>query len=356
MTGSVTHSTAAPRYLLVGNPTAQSGRAQRWIDEALRRMAARGMQAEFMHTEPERRTIDAVRRRLDAGGVDVVIMLGGDGTFHEVATGILTAEQSVPLAMLPSGTANDMGLSFGINRGEIERNLGIIADGHLTQLDVGRVERITHTGEVLASSYFYDSCGWGIHPDILATRNRHRDRVRRIPVLRELYRDKAIYVGASITKLLETYVSPVKFRAEVVADGVTHELEGLTDIIISAAPVYAGAWVLDRHAEPDDGVFEFVPIQGRRDWASKGLRDLYASPIWQEQLDHLGVTHSEGFQGKVFHIDLIRPERFELQAQVDGEEWGTGDRYRVQVLPHHLPLVTPEDFIPPWKPEALGRL
>ena len=46
-------------YLLVGNPTAQSGKAQRWIDEALRRMATRGMRAEFMHTEPERRTIEA---------------------------------------------------------------------------------------------------------------------------------------------------------------------------------------------------------------------------------------------------------------------------------------------------------
>jgi len=340
-----------PSYLLVANPVAQSGRAQRWIAETLAAMAARGMRAGCMHTEPDGRTVAAVCDRLDHDDdIDVVVYLGGDGTFHEVANGILQAQRKRPLGMMPSGTANDQGLSFGIERGDITRNVAVIAAGHLTQLDVGHIERLDHQGAVVASAHFFDSVGWGIHPDILATRNRHREVVGRIPILRNVYRDKLIYLSASVGKLLESYVEPVKFSCEVVADGEHRELSGMTDIIISGTPIYAGHWVLDRRAQPDDGKFELVPMQGRRDWASKALRDLAASPIWQEQLDGLGLVHSSGFSASRFEMDFYRPERIELHAQVDGEEWGVGDKYRVTVLPRHLPLITPADFVPPWRP------
>lgn len=337
------------RHLLVANPTAQSGRAARWIDETIAAMQRRGLDVELMHTAPDGGTVPLLTARLDDSDVDVVVYLGGDGTFHEVATGILAAQKKRPLGMQPAGTANDQGLSFGIQRGDIERNVDVIAAGHITALDVGWIERLGHDGEVLAASYFFDSCGWGLNPDILALRNRQRARVARLPILREIYRDKAIYVASSLGKLLQSYASPVKFACEVVADGERRMLTGLTDVIISGTPIYAGHWVLDRHAEPDDGKFELAPMQGRRDWASKSLRDLAASPIWQDQLDKLGLTHSEGFSAREFEIDFFRPEKGELSAQVDGEEWGHGDRYRVRVLPGLLPLVTPRDFAPPWK-------
>ncbi len=341
-------------YLLVANPTAQSGRARVWIDEALEAMQARGMHVELCTTEPEGRTVPKVRARLEAGGVDTVVSLGGDGTFHEVATAILEAAgatgAAVPMGMLPSGTANDQGLSFGIQRGDITRNVAVIAEGHLTQLDCGRVEELDHRGDVRAASWFFDSCAWGVSSDILALRNRQRQRIAGIPILRDVYRDKMVYFSASIAKLLESYVARMKFRAEVVADGEKHVLDGLLDLIVSATPVYAGHWVLDRHAEPDDGLFELVPMQGRRDWASKALRDLAASPIWQEQLDAIGLKHSPSLRASRFDIDLLRPEQGDIRAQVDGEEWRRGDRYRVEVLARRLPLITPRDFVPPWKP------
>ncbi len=337
------------RYLLVANPTAQSGRAARWIEQTVLAMGERGMAVEVMHTLPDGQTAAAVTARLNRGGVDVVVYLGGDGTFHEVAVGILGAREKVPLGMQPAGTANDQGLSFGIKRGEIARNVEVIAAAHLTALDVGWVERLRHDGSVVAASYFFDSCGWGLNPDILALRNRQRRQVAKIPLLGHVYRDKAIYVASSLGKLLASYTTPVKFACDVVADGTRRELKGLTDVIISATPIYAGHWVLDRTAEPDDGKFELAPMQGRRDWASKTLRDLAASPIWQEQLDWLGLTHSEGFAASTFDLDFFRPEKSTVKAQVDGEEWGEGDRYRVRVLKNLLPVITPADFSPPWK-------
>lgn len=316
----------------------------------MKHMLRRAMAVERLDTLPARGTVQAVRKRLDAGGVDVVIYLGGDGTFHEVATAILQANEAVPLGMLPSGTANDQGRSFGIERGAIQRNLDVIQAGHITALDVGRIDRIDLSGQVSDSSLFFDSCGWGMQADILATRNKQRQLIGRIPLLREVYRDKAVYLGASIGKLLESYTRLSKYSAEVVADGQHHELKGVTDLIISNTAIYAGAWVLDRQSRPDDGLFELVPMQGRRDWASKALRDLAASPVWQEQLDQLGITHSEGFAAANFEIELFHPEKGEILSQVDGEEWVAGNRYRVQAMKGGLSLITPAEFVPPWAP------
>lgn len=343
-------------YLLVANPTAQSGRAKARIEEALRAMRRRDMRVELCTTEPSRGTVDKVAERVRRGDVDVVVYLGGDGTFHEVATALLEASETLgvtlPLGMLPGGTANDQGLSFGIERGETERNVAVIEDGFVTSLDVGLIEQLGIDDAVLESSYFFDSCSWGVSSEILAMRNRHRAIVSEIPLVREIYRDKLVYFNATMTKLFESYVEPLKFRAEVRIDGQRHVLDGLLDLIVSATPIYAGHWVLDRHAEPDDGFFELVPMQGRRDWVSKAMRDLAASPIWQEDLDALGVTHSGALRGSTFFIDLFRPERTELLAQVDGDEWHHGDRYRVAVLPRRLPVLTPRDFAPPWRPGA----
>lgn len=344
----------AKRHLLVANPTAQSGRARDRITEALDAMRARGLAVELCTTEPERRTIAKVRERVTAGGVDVVVYLGGDGTFHEVATALLLASGStgttLPLGMLPGGTANDQGLSFGIERGETERNVEVIAAGHLTHLDVGRIELLGTNDVVDEWSYFFDSASWGVSSEILAQRNRQRALVSEVPLLRDVYRDKLVYFSATMAKLLESYVEPLKFRAEVEVDGEMRTLDGLLDLIVSATPIYAGHWVLDRLAEPDDGIFELIPMQGRRDWVSKAMRDLASSPIWQEQLDSFGVTHSATLRGSSFVVDLLRPERCELLAQVDGEEWHPGNRYRVTVLPRRLPVVTPRDFVPPWRP------
>ncbi|MBM4358212.1 MAG: hypothetical protein FJ096_08875, partial [Deltaproteobacteria bacterium] len=213
-------------YLLVANPTAQSGRARERIDETLDVMRGRGMRVELCTTEPDRGTVSKVSARVRRGGVDVVVYLGGDGTFHEVASGLLEASEdlgrTLPLGMLPGGTANDQGLSFGIERGETERNVAIVAEGHVTSLDVGLVEQLGMNDIVLASSYFFDSCSWGVSSDILALRNRHRSLVSEVPLLREIYRDKLVYFSATMTKLFETYVEPLKFRAEVTVDGTTH--------------------------------------------------------------------------------------------------------------------------------------
>jgi hypothetical protein len=148
-------------HLLVGNPTAQSGRNQQRIDRALALLTSAGITADLLPTLPQGKTIGAVRAALEAAPYQTVIAMGGDGTFREVAAGLYTSarREDVALGMLPTGTANDQGRSFGLHADEdaLEQNIDVIRAAHETRLDVG----IYRAGDARgACDYFFDSCGW----------------------------------------------------------------------------------------------------------------------------------------------------------------------------------------------------
>src|SRR4029077_11447566 len=101
---------------------------------AVELFAERGVRAEVFPTLPGGETIAALSARLDRGDDAVVVSMGGDGTFREVAAGVLGSGRAndVVMGMLPTGTANDQGKSFGLEaRSEaLARNVEVVCDGH----------------------------------------------------------------------------------------------------------------------------------------------------------------------------------------------------------------------------------
>jgi diacylglycerol kinase family enzyme len=280
-----------------------------------------------------------------------VVALGGDGTFAEVAKAVLTAARPVRMGMLPSGTANNQGQSFGMSsqRTALHENLDLLAIGHVVHMDVGQVHRLDAQGRSVESDLFFDSAGFGLSPAILFTRNRDREWVARIPVLRDLYRDQLVYAGAWAQELLRSYVEPVKFTAEITSDAGLHRFENLTDLIFNNTALYGGLWVPARAGEPDDGRLDVVPLQGRRDMLAAAVRDLKDLPVSQDYLDPFGLLHTDGFSASRFEVLLLHPEGASVPSQIDGEEWLAGHRFRVDVLPRRLPLIVRKGWVGPWK-------
>jgi diacylglycerol kinase family enzyme len=335
-------------YLLFGNPSAQSGRAKEAIASATKLLEASGARVTFVATEPEGRTPALVMRTTKEQRPDVVIALGGDGTFNEVARGILASGIETRMGMLPMGTANDQGRSFGLvpGRENVETHVRVILDGHVTRLDVGSIEAINDAGEVIATASFFDSASFGFAPDVLAARNRDRREVARVPLLSMLYRDQAVYVGAALDRWLGSFVEPTKFAAVVSADRFERSWLEVTDLVVKATPIFAGAWVLDRRAEPDDGLFELVAVTSRREWAARVATDLAHAPVRPEVL---GLEPPEHLAASRFDIHLMREGEPGIASQIDGEEWTRASRFRIGVEKQRLPLLTPRGFVPPWK-------
>lgn len=324
-------------HLLVGNPTAQSGKNQERIDRALALLEAAGIDARLLPTLPHGGTVKAVKDALDDAAIKVVIAMGGDGTFREVGAGLYqsAARERVALGMLPTGTANDQGKSFGLEAtaDALERNVDVIRAGFETKLDVG----VYTAGGT--TDYFFDSCGWGLSARVLAQRNKDRALVEQLGPLKELYRDHAVYAGAFLKTFLESYVVNDKLRIEAVLDGKPVVIDGVTDLIVKNTRVYAGAWVLAEDAQHDDGVFEIVPFQGKRDWASKAIIDLNGNPLTEQMLNEVGIEHSPMYRASSMDLTIIDPPNVPLAAQVDGEEWPANPRVKIDVARQGLRLI-----------------
>jgi diacylglycerol kinase family enzyme len=333
--------------VLVANPTAHSGKAAEWIRTARALLDDAGVPHQFVATEPDGRTIDRVRELIDDAGVRVVIYMGGDGTFAEVAKGIFASRHAgdVAMGMLPTGTANDQGKSFSLlaGPGALPRNVSVIAAGQIVRCDVGRLV-IERGPREVHRDLFFDSFSIGLGAASLGTRNRDRERVGRIPGLGALYRDQLVYAGAVLQRFVESYIVDVKFDISAVIDGVVHQFDNVLDIIVKNTKVFGGEWIFDPAIESDDGRFELVPVTGRRDFGTKLIGTLRRSPVGIDDLQLLGFAHAAPISGARFEL-VVRGSTLPA-AQCDGEELPAGERYRIDVVPRALRLIVPREHAP----------
>lgn len=333
---------------MVANPTAQSGRNEERIAAALAAFHARGAAAAAFATLPAGATVAALQAFLQeprAVGFDAVVAMGGDGTFREVAAALLElAPDARPaLGMLPTGTANDQGKSFGLEAtaAALEHNVEVVLAGVETRLDAGLIEIQDGTSTALRRDAFFDSFGWGLTARVLHVRNQDREAVAELGLLREIYRDHLVYAGAFVKTFLDSYIESDKFTATGHIDGVPFELNGLTDLVVNATRVFAGSWALDARSRHDDGLFELVPFVGKRDWISKAIVALDGNPMREEDLNEIGIEHSKNLQGAHFELELIPEGGIPVHAQMDGEEYPSARRYRITVQPRALRLIVP---------------
>ena len=66
---------------------------------------------------------------------DLVISIGGDGTFNEIMTGNFRREDRLLVSHLPVGTTNDIGAMFGYGR-DIYKNLELLLGGEVKSIDI----------------------------------------------------------------------------------------------------------------------------------------------------------------------------------------------------------------------------
>jgi diacylglycerol kinase (ATP) len=98
-------------------------------------LRAHGIEPEVRYTtleDPGR----GLARQAAAEGADVVIAAGGDGTVHEVATGLVGSKSA--LGIIPLGTMNNLAHSLNIPE-TIEEACAVIAGGETHAIDVGKI-------------------------------------------------------------------------------------------------------------------------------------------------------------------------------------------------------------------------
>ncbi|UKI26966.1 MAG: hypothetical protein L6V91_09730 [Bacilli bacterium] len=87
-------------------------------------------------------TIEMTKSKGDATAIvanypkcDLIVSIGGDGTFNEVMTGNFKRKDRVILCHLPSGTTNDVGAMWGYGK-NIINNLKLALEGEIKRIDI----------------------------------------------------------------------------------------------------------------------------------------------------------------------------------------------------------------------------
>lgn len=91
-----------------------------------------GYSATFIGTEYKGHAKEIVSH---IGYVDLVISMGGDGTFNEIVHGNLCRKKRLVLAHIPVGTTNDVGVMFGYGK-DIEKNIHLCLNGEVKGMDI----------------------------------------------------------------------------------------------------------------------------------------------------------------------------------------------------------------------------
>ena len=89
-------------------------------------------EVEFIKTKYQGHAKDIIRN-LDY--VDLVVSVGGDGTYNEAMTGNFERKERLTLSHLPYGTTNDIGAMFGLGK-NLYKNLELILSGEVRGIDI----------------------------------------------------------------------------------------------------------------------------------------------------------------------------------------------------------------------------
>ena len=122
------------RVLIVLNPCAGTRQANRYFVEIIEVFCNAGYRVEVKTTAKRGEGTDIVKQR--AEDFDLLVCIGGDGTFNEVVEGLLESGVRIPLGYIPAGSTNDFASSMGLSKDIVQAARDIV-EGQPRSLDIG---------------------------------------------------------------------------------------------------------------------------------------------------------------------------------------------------------------------------
>jgi diacylglycerol kinase family enzyme len=181
------------------------------------------------------------RSALDDLG-DLVVVAGGDGTVAEVARAL--ADTDVPLAVLPFGTANNIGKALGAF-GDVHELVARWRDGPGTALDIGVVSG------PFGEQRFVEAVGGGIFAELI---RRGREEVTESTAIVGRETDRAL----QLLRVILGEVRPAHWEIELDGDDVSGSYVGVEAMNIG----FAGPNIpLAGDADLGDGELDLVLLR-----------------------------------------------------------------------------------------------
>ncbi len=200
--------TAREPFFLVMNAGSGSGDSEAIQDTIGTAMAAAKRSFELLLVTDSSGLIDTARRalRLAQEQNGVVVAVGGDGTLSAVGQVVLGS--GVPFGLLPQGTFNYFGRSFGIPQDTALALSGLL-DAVIKPVNVGMVN----------DRVFLVNASLGLYPQLLEDREAFKQRFGR---------SRLVALGSALVTLLKAHR---QLRVQIENDGETRQLRTPTIVV-----------------------------------------------------------------------------------------------------------------------------
>ncbi|MDR5694869.1 MAG: diacylglycerol kinase family lipid kinase [Armatimonadota bacterium] len=225
----------ATSAVVIVNPIAGGGKGVRLWPTIRDLLHEEGLEFTMVTSEAPLHAIELTLQAVE-GGSQLVVAIGGDGTVHEVANGLLRARKEgrgeATLGIIPVGTANDFASALGIPL-TVPEATRFLASGHRRDIDAGMVN----------DRYFVMVAGVGFDAEVVREVNRWRWRASgTIPYL----------LG-----VLKTLVGFSPTEVTFVLDGKVHH-QRVFLVAIGNSYRYGGGMKICPGAVLDDGLLDVV--------------------------------------------------------------------------------------------------
>lgn len=314
---------------VLANPNAQSGRGSRILPELEAALRQAGHAVRLQRTTHPGHARSLVAGLVAQGQPAPIVVVGGDGTLHEVANGLRDEgfPHGYPLALLPVGTGNDFHRILRAGSGVAE----------IVELLAGGVPRSLDLGEVRwagGSAAFVNLLGVGIDVEVL----RRRGAFARLPGL--------VQYGAALLSALRQF-HPVPLQVAMSALPGGGDTAGAADLEIATAtttttgsgsdlgtrslekaallavatvgPSIGGGFMLSPDARADDGLLDLFFVEPLS--LPQVLR--YLPRVVRGTLGTPDRIHRATFERARFVAADGRPFTFELDGELmpDATPW-----------------------------------
>lgn len=238
------------RVVFVINPSSGNGATGReWRAIASRIHERIGEFGELYTTRPLEAT--QLAQRALAGGAEIVVAVGGDGTTNEVVNGFFGPDgkpvrPGATLAVLPRGTGSDFLRTFTKATG-VEALAARLAAGKTRRLDVGKLTYVDHGGET-RSRHFVNIASFGSSGLI--------DRY--VNGATKAFGGKVSFALGAVRGLAAWKDQRVQLRFD---DGPWEE-QDITCVAIANGQYFGGGMWVAPEARTDDGLFDVTIWSG----------------------------------------------------------------------------------------------
>lgn len=288
---------------VIVNPSAAAGTAGKKIPELRRLLEQHSLAPDIVQTTHLGHATELARRAMN-DAVDVIAVMGGDGTFSEVAQAFI-GDDGLPtngpaLALIPAGTGGDLKRSLGLDD-DLHAAVGRITAGTTVPFDLGVAS--FHTGQGSTHRAFFNVASLGISGLVCHLTNRGSKR----------WGGRLTFYAASLRATLTYRNVPM----HISVDGAPFHEGPVYLAALANARYFGGGMLLAPTAGTNDGLLDLVVLGDYSPWAAIGLsRAIYTGA-------HLQRSKTLTARGKVIEIRVsgaasVRQDLLEVDGEVPG--------------------------------------